>query len=144
MLSNAGANADLVWIEPRAEFRDRNAARVLVWLDHRSFVKGSLLHFAGHHGCFDVPGVKDDADDVNRSAATDDDEVHAPDFCRDVYRVSDIERAGGLYFDEQPGRHRAAVVLEPHASGDCAGESKERQEILKANISFVKRLETVI
>jgi hypothetical protein len=36
------------------------------------------------------------------------------------------------------------VVPEPYPSGDCAGESKGRQEILKANISFVKRLETVI
>ena len=69
-------------------------------------------------GGIDVSGVKDDADDHHRSAAADDDEIHAAFVCGNVYDVSDFERTGSVYFDQQPGGHRAAVVFESDASRD--------------------------
>src|SRR6266566_1452715 len=128
MLSNAGADADLVRIKPRAKLGDRNAPRAMVWLDHRSVREGPVLHFAGGYGGLDVFGFEDDANDQHRSAATDDDEIHAAFFCRYVHYFPDFERTCRVHFNQQPGGHRATMVFESYASRDCSGESEPRQQ----------------
>jgi len=46
-------------------------------LDHGPISEGSLLHPSGVDGLFHVSRLKDDADDGNGSATTNDDEIHA-------------------------------------------------------------------
>src|SRR5258708_22208229 len=101
-------------------------------MDHGFVGKRPVLRFANNHGPFHVPGLEDDAHDHHRSAAADDDEDHARDHGRPIHDLSHLERPGRVYSYEQPGRHPAAVVAEPHASASGAGSEpdarQERQE----------------
>ena len=132
MLPDVFADADLVRAEFDAALGDRNAARSMVWMDHRSFGARSLLCVADRDGLVDVSGVEDDADDVHRSAAANDDENNADHDGGNLHHLADFERVGGVYFDEQFSGHRAAMVAEQAASGDSGGDSvSEEKEIEK-------------
>ena len=100
----------------------------MVWMDHGSFGEGSILCAADHDGLVDVPGVEDDADDIDRSAAADDDEGDADHDGGNLYDLADFERVGGVYFDEQPGGNFAAVVAEQAASCDGGGAGGQGRE----------------
>src|SRR5262249_49252094 len=96
----------------------------MVRLDHRSVGQGSLLCVAHHHGLVDVLSFENDAHDLHRPAAADDDEDHAGHHGGHFHDLAYFQRPGGVYFDEQPGGHRSAVVAQPLPSGDRAGADK--------------------
>ena len=98
-------------------------------MDHRSFRARSLLCVAGYDGLVDVSGIENDADDIDRSAAADDDEDHADHNGGHFHNLADFERVGGVYFDEQFGGHRAAVLAEQAAPGDGGGAGGEKEEV---------------
>src|ERR1700749_2559985 len=100
MLPDVFADADLVWVELDAALGDRDAARNLVRMDHGPFGARSVLCAADRNGLVDVFGVEDDADDVDRSAAADDDEGDADHDGGYLHDLADFERVGGVYFDE--------------------------------------------
>src|SRR3954467_15405027 len=99
-------------------------------MDHGFVSERSLLRAAHRHGPLHVSCFQNDADDVDRSAAANDDENYAGDHGRHFYDLSDIQRSCGVYSDQQPGGDPATVVAESLASSKCAGfdESAERQE----------------
>ena len=97
-------------------------------MDHRSFGTRSLLRVADRDGLVDVSRVEDDADDVDRSATANDDEGDADHDGWYFHDLADFERVGGVYFDEQFGGHRTAVLAEQAASGDGGGAGAGEKE----------------
>ncbi len=126
MLSDVFADADLVRAEHGAAIRDRDASRAMVRVDHGPVGERSLLCAADHHGIVNVPGVKNDADDGDRSAAADDDEDHAHYHGGNFHDFAHFERAGSVHSDQQPGGHCAAILAEPVASGHRPRQSWRR------------------
>jgi len=107
----------------------------MVRMDHRSFGEGSLLCAADYDGFVDVSRVEDDADDVDRSAAADDDEGDAHHDGWNLHDLADFEWIGRLYFDEQPGWDWTAVLVEQAASGDSGcSDVREKEEITSTTI----------
>src|ERR1700693_3288118 len=97
-------------------------------MDSRPTGKRSLLHSPRSDGVLHVPGVEDDANDGNRSAAAGHDEVHAHRDGGNVCGYPVPERPGRVYSYQRSGRRGATVVAEPHASAAARGEPGARQE----------------
>src|SRR5215471_5436238 len=92
----------------------------------------SLLHPSRARWRNDVSGLQNDADDHHRSTASPNDENYAAYFFRDVRSFSVFQRLGVVYFNQQPGGYRPAVVSEPDPSASRPGQANARQEVRPA------------
>src|ERR1700738_826768 len=108
-------------------------------VDHRSFVEGSLLYFAGGGGRHDVSGLENDADDFNGSAAAANDEAHAHFVCGDVSDFPVFQRAVVIHSYQQLGRHWTAVVFKSRSSSDAGSEAGAKQKVILLIKSAEKR-----
>ena len=109
-----------------------------------TFRRAILLCVADRDGIVDVSCVEDDADDIDRSAAADDDESDADHDGGHLHDLADFERVGSVYFDEQFGGHWSAVLVEQAASGDGGGAGAgEKEEITTQRLKNAKTVVAV-